>query len=222
MTRLLAIDLAWDGPSGWVLWSGNALDPVDRYGEFAVTVSSKIKGAQKAMESAFQIFQTVSYLIENTQVDAVVYEFTDWHQNLQGKENWKKIYAQERVVQAALSRAETALLLACKMNNTPPVSIGARECKQEFVGSGRLDKENVAWTFKDTYNQEYRTRFELVQNMEVDAQAEAGKDCYLSDMAENKYISHHISDAFVIAYVVARRLHKEALVQESSLRQTKA
>jgi hypothetical protein len=209
--RILAIDLAWDGPSGWVLWNHGSFDPIDRYGEFGVSVSSTLKGAKKKTEHVFQVFQTVSFLIENTLYpDVVCYEYTDWHQNLQGKDNWKKVYAQERNVQAALSKAEAALLLACKLKGVTAVDIGARECKQEFVGSGVLSKENVAWTFKDTYNQEFRDRFSLVQG---------DKAGFLQDDYSDKLVSHHISDAFVIAYVVARRLHQEKLVQESQLRQ---
>lgn len=211
--RLLAIDLAWDGPSGYVYWKTDSLDPVGHYGEIVTKVPNKLKGAERIMEMVGQIYdKTLNLMGQN--LDIVTYEVTDWHQSLGGKKNWKQVYAQERVVQAALARAEAALVLACRQAGIHPISIGARECKQEFVGSGVLSKENVAWTFMNTYNQEFRTRFELVQNMEADAQAEAG-GCYLHDNFTNQYVSHHISDAFVIAYVVSRREHQRKLVKDA-------
>lgn len=213
--KLLAVDLAWDGPSGWVLWESGYADPIRAYGEFKPKVSSKETGANRDLALCEGIFHAVDGLIRSHKPETLAYEYTDWHQKLSGKQNWNQIYARERNVQNALGMAKASLLLA--ITNTrieyiclgddwgvKPVAIGARECKQEFVGSSVLSKENVAWTFKDTYNQEFVERFTHVEDSK--------KDVYIYDGPKDKPISHHISDAFVIAYVIARREHQRKLV----------
>jgi hypothetical protein len=225
--KILAIDLAWSGKTGWVLWGrsygrgemaaveedgtlapysesksrvalgpfAEATSPVYDYGEFQINKKS-------VRDRVFGIYNQIRQLIiehESNSGLVIAYEQTDWHQSLSGRD-YKKKYAQERRVQRCLGRAEAALLLATGPDHqflfgtVEPYAIGAREAKQEF---GAMRKDAVARLLAGEYPNKFEFRDDL------------GKDAFLWDLKLQQPISHHISDAMVIASVVWRRLENE-------------
>ncbi len=223
--KILAIDLAWSGKTGWVLWGeevkagstmafekdGNLLPtketaskvygflehgigPIYDYGEFQPKRKStkKTRVRIKIGEIYDNICQLVLQFESNSGL-MIAYEQTDWHQPLSGKD-YKQKYAQERRVQRCLGRAEATLLLAAMAKRIEAYAIGATEAKREF---GAMRKDAVARLLAN----EYPDRLEFREDL--------GKDAFLWDLEKQQLISHHISDAMVVASVVSRRLHAE-------------
>lgn len=185
---ILAFDLAFTGPTGWVLWAASRDDPVVDYGWF----EPRVKKGQEVY-AAWEIYQHALDIISQAPlaIELVAYEITDWHRSLNLHSNWKTEYAIERQAQRTLGRAETSVLIAATQNRLPAVAIGANEAKKEF---GAVRKDAIARYLAGEYR-----RFEFIE--------EAGENDkeFLVDTLLNKRIPHHVSDAFVIAKVAANR-----------------
>lgn len=197
--KLLAFDLSWSGPTGWVYWNDYAPDPIVDYGSFKIKLPNKSDGAMKTMSGCKQIYDIVKEIASGLPLDYVVYEYTDWHRNLDRKHGWKVEYAMEREAQRTLGRAEGAFLVACASEAIRVIGIGAREAKQEF---GALDKARVAELVSCEY-----PRFRFVEpEFDPVKMKHIDRDWYLIDETTQKEVPHHVSDAIVIAKVCANRL----------------
>jgi hypothetical protein len=205
--KILAIDLAWD-KSGWVFWDSLANDPVISYGEIKTkeTTSKKYDDTGKlcyAIESMRGNLQDLIGRDERHRPDVVVYEYTDWHQGLSGR-NFKQKYAQERSAQRTLSRAETILLITCLDLDLKVVGIGAMEARTEFCEARRKD---AAARF---FAAEYSYRFKFQEDLpEEDTR-------FLIDTSLGQYVSDHISDAFIIAAVYEKRARQAQMIEEAA------
>ncbi len=215
--NILAIDLAWSGKTGWVLWGEGlkkntplAMNAEGKYIPLDQSKSEDLAGFlghnispiiaygefqvhKKAVEDRVAgIYEKVFDLIHklNDTPFTLAYERTDWHQALEGA-NYKQKYAQERRVQRCLGRAEACLLLAAVHSGVDTYAIGAREAKQEF---GAMRKDAVAQLLANEYPTQLEFRYDV------------GKNASLWDLQEQRCISHHVSDAMAIASVVSRRL----------------
>lgn len=197
--KLLAFDLSYTGPSGWVLWDTQADDPVVDYGE----IEPKVNGSgDKEVQVIFDLNRQINGLLKKFMtahlLTNVAYEFTDWHRTLAGLHKTKLLseYAIERNAQRTLGRAEAALIIACMNQQIIPYRIGANEAKKEF---GAMRKDACAHLFAEEY-----PRFRFIDTAGDDAKY------YLVDTKLMKQVSHHISDSFVIGSVVGRRLELNA------------
>ena len=101
-------------------------------------------------------------------------------------------------MQRCLGRAEAAFLLATFGMGIEVISIGAREAKNEF---GAMKKYSVARNIADEY-----PRFEFVEPELDDNGNEIERNWYLIDSKTGGEVKHHISDAIVVAKVVANRV----------------
>lgn len=188
--RLAAFDLSWDGPTGWVLWDDILSCPVEAYGTFSTKGKSTVQ--DKVREIFTKTYAVVSSLIP---LNYIVYEQTDWHQNLNnlrpGSKKFNTKYAQERMVQRCLGRAEATFILSLLPTGLPVISIGAMEAKREF---GASRKDAAARLIAEEY-----PRFEFRD----------WKRGWLIDTSDGAKLEDHISDAIVIASVMSKRLHLE-------------
>lgn len=191
---ILAFDLAYNGPTGWTVWSPRLDDPVLAYGDFQPdSPSSKLTGGQRDMTILIDLSAKIGAVIRSHPTMWLAYEYTDWHRNLNARgKNWKAEYAIERKAQWSLGMSVAALLLtahSCRVYIEKIIDIGANEAKREF---GAARKDAAARLFADEY-----PRFTFVDD---------SKEGYLFDTTEQRMVSDHISDAFVIAKVAASRV----------------
>lgn len=202
MTSILALDLSYVGDTGWVIWDTELNHPVVDWGVWT------IKGKGKKMEAEIniipQIYDNMVNLVTYFDPDIIAYEYTDWHRNISPNDpDWKRQYSIERNAQKTLSLARSALICALhsikRLNRC--IAIGANEAKREF---GALRKKAAAELFSDEFS---RFRF-IRENTDKDPG-------FLWDEYMGKLVPHHVSDAFVIAYVVARRARLKELVDDA-------
>jgi hypothetical protein len=205
--KILAIDLAWTGPSGWVLWDGARLhskgwpDPIIKYGEFKVTPKRGLTGAGRRTDIGRQIQTAVRAVLRENPADLLVYEETDWHQGLSGQRDWKQKYAQERQVQRSLAAAEMALLLATAEMSVPAASLGASEAAKEYgVVSRKVQKKEM-------------TAMLLANSLGYRLAFEKHKTGYVLDKLDGSKLSHHITDAMMLAEVMYNRIRVEEMTR---------
>jgi hypothetical protein len=205
--RILAIDLAWSGPSGWVFWDLEGTDPVLEYGEFQV--QSKKAGIEHDQEITWFLYQELWTLIGHLEIiylqqpGVIAYEYTDWHRSLKkGKEGQE--YAIERRAQRTLGMAVAVIsmvVFSINRYHTPSTQelmpLGANEARREF---GATRKDSAAHLFAEEY-----PRFEFMEH-------ETG---FLFDKQLERMVSNHVSDAFVLAAVAARRLKAAQMIEEA-------
>lgn len=208
--RILAIDLSWNGDSGWCLHNREEADPIINYGEFKIKTRS---GEDYATISyiADQITSTLLSKFRQLKPELAVAEQTDWHQNLvlrskmseEAIRSAKSLYKRERIVQRRLGWAEMCFVQACHAAGIDGDFIGAVEAKREYGATGRNQKKVAAELFSHG-----NLRFRFLQEAAADGP-------FLHDTATGKKVSSHISDAFVLAEVVAARKWKERLVDHA-------
>lgn len=205
--KILAIDLSWTGPSGWVLWDGALRhpkgwpDPIVKYGQFKVTPKSRLSGAHRRTNIGLQIKTNVQDVLRANRADLLVYEETDWHQGLAGNRNWKKDYARERQVQRSLAAAEMALLLAAHELSTPVAALGANEAAKEYgLVSRSVDKKES-------------TAMLLVNSLGHRLAFERHSTGYVVDRYDDTKLSHHITDAMMLAEVMYNRIRVEEMTR---------
>lgn len=200
---ILAIDLAWSGKSGWVLFYSEMPDPVTEYGEFKPKIHKEWKGTMRDFRISKHISDAVSTLLRQFEVDYVVYEITDWHKDLKRSRRFSVDYKIERQTQRTLGKASVSLLNGVGLAGLPMnkvVAMGANEAKQAF---GAQKKRAAAELFAS----EYPSRFDTIYDDD---------EYFIYDTKEDKKISNHISDAFVLAAVAARELHKQEMVNDAA------
>ncbi len=195
--RILAIDLAYSGLTGWAVKDDSVIVPgqFTAYGQFSI-------GKGDIVYKITSLGERLSRLLYNDGRDSkweptiVAFEITDWHRTLRGSSD-KVGYSIERKAQRCLGRAEAAMILASTQfmdgNGgyiTKLIPIGANEAKREFLGGSGGSKIACARALSQEY-----PRFEFRDN----------KSYPLYDLSLKKKISNNVSDAFVIADVVAKR-----------------
>jgi hypothetical protein len=196
MTKtILAYDLAWTGLTGWCYWSFATGAPAAT-GQHKPSFSGPATEPNTIRHIGFEIRHRVRYDVETLKPDCVVYERTDWHQDAQG-EDGKRKYAQERTVQAALARAEMALLFGVP-DGVRIMALGANEVKSKF---GAYKKEEVARLIAT----EHRALFEFREH----------KHGYLLERDSGVLLSHHITDAIAIARVAADEIRMREMIEAS-------
>jgi len=188
--RLLGLDLAWTGTTGWVVWEDDR--PI-AWGDFKPPYK-KLPHAQRIAFYSHKLHLATLNLIRDHQPDFLVYEKTDWHRG-PGRVN----QAIERRNRAALARAETIVILTADQEGVSVMPLGANEAKAEF---GAKRKDAIARLIVE----EYPCLFEFSTD---------GDSCYLVYRETGERLSHHISDAMALVKVAAARLRQEALVEES-------
>lgn len=200
--RLLAVDLAWSGPSGWVDWNSDFDDPVLAYGEFRV--SSKASGIEHDQEVAWLLYERLTGFLQKAclpeyRIYGIVYEYTDWHRslNFSNKKEALKDYAIERRAQKTLGMAVAILAIAATQFGHSLIPLGANEARKEF---GATRKDAAARLFAEEY-----PRFVFEEH----------KTGFLRDTELDQLVSDHVSDAFVLAAVADRRLRRDELVGRS-------
>lgn len=209
--RLLSFDLVWDGLTGWVLWDDDQSDPIVSYGEFKPKAPSKLKGIERQQALCASLYYEIGLVVDTVNkrdLDAIVFERSDWHQNLNGQE-WKQIYARERVVQRSLGMAEATMMMVAFQASVPLQAIGAAEAKREF---GAIRKDSAARLICDEY-----PRFSIIDVKEDSY----GKDYLFGKKGDGFFVvkdhitaalvPHHVTDAIVIAKVMASRMRKNEL-----------
>jgi len=194
--RLLALDLALDGYTGWTVWDSELDNPVVEYGQLRPSVPSNLKGQVKVQHLVSNLYCKLSELLLRFPDVLVVYEYTDWHRGLEKGDD----YAIERMAQRNLGRAEAVLILAAAGLERELYPIGAVEAKREF---GAMKKSSVARLLADEY---HRFVFE----------SEGDKKWWLRDTQLNQKLASHISDSMAIAKVVGRRHELGNLVRTGS------
>lgn len=213
--RILAFDLAWNGPTGYVLYDddkGNPFRPFVDYGELKMTAKGKKESkVSYARETAACLFGNIGTLIDrynyatlkySTKSELyVVYEYTDWHRPLSRSGNWKKDYAIERRAQWSLGMATATFLLSTSSTTAEVpaerlIGIGANEAKKEF---GAQKKSAV----RRILASDYPERFEF--------EDDGSKEGLLYDKALDQQVSDHVSDAMALAIVVKNRLYMPEL-----------
>lgn len=191
--RLLAIDLAWSGPSGWVLVNFDLEDPILDYDEICISCNSK-KGIERDQTTTILLYKEIRSLLNRQRAfyEKIVFEYTDWHRSISGK-NAKKEYAIERRAQRTLGMAVSVITLAAWyfLKESYLMPLGANEARREF-GATRKDSAAHLWT-------EQYPRFEFREH----------KTGFLFDRKLKQNVSDHISDAFVLAAVADNRLRLE-------------
>jgi len=200
MLPILAFDLSWSGPTGWVLYDDDALPvhrPLVKYGEFE-------PGRTNTDIVLFEcILDAINECVLPGKSVIAVAEITDWHRNLKGLKGkqFDIQYKIERQAQFTLGSAKASFNLACNISPVVvrAVLIGANEAKREF---GAMRKDACASLLVE----EYPGRFERHDK----------KNSFLYDKLFKCDISDHISDAMVIASVVAKREHQASLIKAQS------
>lgn len=184
MKTVLAIDLAWTGPSGWVQWNEwNSSSPLVCLGEFQPIQKDVSKIADEHYGRWLSVLDLLFYA--GTKMPAsfdVVYEYSDWSQPV-GQQ-----YGREKTVQHALGAAEAVFCLACIHKGVTPHRLGVTEARHDF---GAKNKDEV----RTLLTLEYQGIFELDKTR-------GGWLVYVPGSAK---ISKHVADAIVLAKVFARR-----------------
>lgn len=212
--KLLAYDLVWDGYTGWVYYNDDLDDPFVRYGEFKPKAHHKATGVlrqQQLCQSLYGLVREVTDAFKEKGL-IVVFEQSDWHQELGTRGDWKKVYARERTVQRTLGMAEAAFMLAVNNLDLPLIGIGAAEAKREF---GAVRKDAAARLLVAEYSDRFSIK-ELgytPQGHKKDVLFGSSKDGFfvMVDGKLNQQVPHHVSDAMVVAKVVGARLRLNEL-----------
>jgi hypothetical protein len=201
---ILAIDLAWTGKSGWVLWDPSLSDPIANYGEFAIKQPKSSKDSPKTTRDLFIINQIIDFIegmVNLWHPDWLVYEFSDWHRSFNPSkrhEQIKKEFAIERHAQRTLGQSEATLLttlIFVGYDQGRIMGLGANEAKNAF---GAKKKKAAAELFATDFH-----RFIFHNDRD---------DNFLTDTLLNIDISDHISDSFILAKVAADRINFQELV----------
>ncbi len=188
--KILAIDLAWIGDTGWVLWNwerGWLLE----HGTITirdVPLKERKDKAYRDLNIARQLNHQLHRLIfPGLGLDLIIYEYSDWQRNLGASSEWKKEYAIERKAQRTLGMAEATFLLAYRTatmdREVPLLALGAREAKHSF---GAIRKKACAELLAQEYPDQFR----------FERQAKNGWLWYGEEL-----LASHISDAIVLAKV---------------------
>lgn len=214
--RILAFDLSFNGPTGWVLWDNELDDPIVTYGEFQAKASNRLENHVRDLRLLVQISKEILELSFAFYFDFIAYERTDWHRNVNLKSLQSKArkrgkslqevlnveFAIERNAMWSLGMARAAILLTANeiafLEEEHVYEIGAMEAKREF-GAGT--KKAAAELFAIDH-----PRFRYSNMLD---------NGFLFDELKKQEVSDHISDAFIIASVVAARLRKAEMIAEA-------
>ena len=183
MSKILAVDLAEKGPSGWVVWDTEAEPPLLDYGQYQPTAKPPGLVAHQLYEHFKAL--TLDLLAIHDYDLVIVYEITDWFQKLDNDDPKFHIkYKRERQTQASLGRAESAFCLAV---------IHAYSKVPLRVGVNRVRKELGART-KDDVIAYLALAFDWL---------DICKDSLLLRKLQNTWepLSHHIADAMALGLV---------------------
>ncbi len=201
MTKLLSLDLAYSGDTGWVVWDDELPYPVRDYGSF----HPKGKTDYQKVLSLYQALSEMIYMWRNVgevKVDYVTYEQTDWHRQLltstrRPVKDFEIEYKKERLNQWSLGMAHAVMTMAATTNIPEKllIPIGAMEAKHEF---GSATKKGVA----ELLANEYPNNLRFYNEREKD---------FLYDIVNKCDIEDHVSDAMAIASVVAKRIRQNEL-----------
>lgn len=198
--RILALDLAWVGPSGWVVWDTEASFPIEDYGQIQPRDIETDHYPLREHTIATSLRNLLSGLIVRHEPDYIAYERSDWYQDLRKASNYAVAYARERTNQRTLYSSQTVLMLAIAeagWDITNVYDLGVSEARKEFgVGNKKAAAERISDEFP---------RFEFRRE---------AKKKLLRDTETGKLLDDHISDAIVIASVQAARLRRWQMIDQ--------
>lgn len=187
---VLFFDLAWTGYTGWAIY--DMLDDI-WYDWGAFRPRQVKKGLERAAEVAFkheQLYYGLQEVLRGApDYTAVGYEYTDWHHGSGDASN----VGQDRVVLAALAMAEITMLTAAGKYKI--VGLGANHIRGEFGGVSKGDVARIIaaqWSAQFWIEKHPHGLLKSVRGV----------------------VRHDITDALAGAYVLARQLNLERMIDD--------
>lgn len=199
--KILGVDLAW-GTTGWCFYDDES-EEIICTGYFSFSTGKK--GVQKVAFVAPRIHEAIQTLCYRHEPDVVVFEYTDWKQNLtkpSAGQTWRSMYQRERNVLRALGQARATAVLACKEAKCRIDEIGANEAKEYLSGgTGGLKKAIVA-----------RHLTGIFPSLEfLEDSGENGPFVY--DSQQGRKLTHDETDAICISYAYGSKERFNRLVE---------
>jgi len=205
MTKILAIDLAYSGDTGWCLWVNGQPKLVGTF-NCKTSIPASI---ERDIGVLACLRDCLMSLVASIHPDYIAYEYTDWHRNLLIKgrpiRNFGVQYKIERQAQWSLGMSNAVILLTLNSLNFPiekVLKIGANEAKHEFgVNAFSAESASLKEETAKYIAQEFPQRFSYYKH-------DTG---YLRDNITDENLSDDISDAIMIARVADGRIRQNEL-----------
>ena len=201
MTKILALDLAYSGPSGVCVWDGEPIE-VSTF-----DCRSKVKASlEKDWEVSTCLASNIANLVIDHTPDWVAYEYTDWHRALSARnKNWKIQYKIERQAQWSLGMANAIIIMALATIQYPRervLKIGANEAKREFgVTASNSESATLKEEVAKLIAQQYPDKFAYYNH----------KNGFLKSIGTDESLPSDVSDAIMIAQVAHGRIMQSEL-----------